>query len=74
MDEAGERPIYTAADPPRSCRNGHPFGPNRMIVNFWHCECSKVRPGHIGHIGWRCRTCQYLILADGHTDDSELFT
>jgi len=65
--------VYTAADPPRACRNGHPLGPYQVHVNFWHCECDRVKPRSIGHLSWRCRTCDDRIIGDGHTDDSRLF-
>lgn len=73
MGGAGELPVYTAADPPRRCPAGHDLGPNRVTVGFWHCRCDKVKPGSIGHLGWRCRECEVLIVGDGHTDDSGFF-
>jgi hypothetical protein len=69
-----DEPVYTASSPPRRCRNGHELGPNKVLVNFAHCECDRVKPKSIGHLYWRCNTCGDRIVGDGHSDDSKLFT
>ncbi len=65
--------VFSAANPPRSCPNGHPLGAYRVLVSFTHCRCGQVKPGSVGHTTWKCRTCGETIYADGHTDDSGFF-
>jgi hypothetical protein len=40
-----------AVDAPTECVNGHPFGPNRVLVGHQPCTCRG------SHIAWTCRTC-----------------
>jgi hypothetical protein len=62
--------VWTSANPPRRCRNGHVLGPWKVLVSFTHCECSKVKPRSVGHTTWKCRTCDAVIYAD----DAGFFT
>jgi len=39
--------------PPTRCPNGHPLGPNQVLVG--HVAC--VGHGGGGHVSWHCRTC-----------------
>lgn len=68
MDEE----IYSTSNPPEGCRNGHPFGPYRVIVSFQHCSCSRAP--HLGHTAWKCVACGDVIYAHGHRpEDDGLF-
>jgi hypothetical protein len=39
--------------PPSQCPNGHPLGPNQVLVG--HVAC--LGHGGGGHTSWHCRTC-----------------
>src|ERR1700752_1450016 len=39
--------------PPSRCPNGHPLGPNQVLVG--HVACLGYGGG--GHTSWHCRTC-----------------
>jgi hypothetical protein len=39
--------------PPSRCPNGHPLGPNQVLVG--HVAC--LGHGGGGHVSWHCRTC-----------------
>jgi hypothetical protein len=43
--------------PPRQCPNGHPLGPNQVLVG--HVAC--LGHGGVGHTSWHCRTCDQTI-------------
>ncbi len=34
--------VYTDANPPRMCGNGHRLGPNRVLLGFLLCGCDRV--------------------------------
>jgi hypothetical protein len=38
--------------PPTRCPNGHPLGPNRVLVCHQAC---------LGHTTWTCRTCDATV-------------
>ncbi len=63
--------VYTSGNPPKMCRRGHRLGPHRVLVAFVHCGCGAG--GGRGHLTWTCRECGNVSVADGHTDDSQLF-
>src|SRR6478736_605632 len=44
--------------PPSRCPNGHPLGPNQVLVG--HVAC--LRHGGGGHTSWHCRTCDAVTL------------
>lgn len=71
-----ERPVYTDANPPRTCVNGHRLGPNRVLLGFVLCGCDRIAPERrgvgAGHRAWCCRVCGHVTLADGHVDDAAL--
>ncbi len=70
--------VYTDANPPRMCGNGHRLGPNRVLLGFLLCGCERVDEAHRGtgggHRSWTCRVCGHVTIADGHTDDAALDT
>jgi hypothetical protein len=43
--------------PPSRCPNGHPLGPNQVLVG--HVAC--LGHGGGGHISWHCRTCDAVV-------------
>ncbi len=65
-----ERPVYTDADPPRVCGNGHRLGPGRVLLGTVLCACATGRRGE--HRLWQCRTCGHLTFADGHVDNTQI--
>jgi hypothetical protein len=67
-----KRAVYTDADPPRACRNGHRYGPGRILLGTVLCDCAGPPRGEHRH--WTCRVCGDLIIGDGHTDDRLLLT
>lgn len=71
-----DRPVYTDANPPRTCGNGHRFGPNRVLLSFLLCRCDAVPPEDRGvgggHRTWMCRVCGHVTFSDGHVDDNAL--
>src|SRR6476619_4480633 len=44
-------------DAPRRCPNGHPLGPNQVLVG--HVAC--LGHGGGGHTSWHCRTCDAVV-------------
>src|SRR6267142_1563878 len=43
--------------PPTHCPNGHPLGPNQVLVGHQACL------GHGGgHTTWTCRTCEAIVF------------
>src|SRR6185295_6965953 len=42
---------------PERCPNGHPLGPNQVLVG--HVAC--LGHGGGGHISWHCRTCDAVL-------------
>jgi hypothetical protein len=44
-------------DPPGRCTNGHPLGPNQVLVG--HVACLGHGAG--GHTSWHCRTCDAVV-------------
>ena len=43
--------------PPSRCPNGHPLGPNRVLVG--HVAC--LGHGGGGHTSWHCITCDAVV-------------
>src|SRR5262245_39158811 len=43
--------------PPRRCPNGHPLGPNQVLVG--HVAC--LGHGGGGHTSWHCRACDAVV-------------
>jgi hypothetical protein len=43
--------------PPSRCPNGHPLGPNQVLVG--HVAC--LGHGGGGHTTWHCRTCDAVV-------------
>jgi len=42
---------------PERCPNGHPLGPNQVLVG--HVAC--LGHGGGGHTSWHCRTCDAVV-------------
>lgn len=42
---------------PKRCPNGHPLGPNQVLVG--HVAC--LGHGGGGHTTWHCRTCDAVV-------------
>jgi hypothetical protein len=53
---------------PIRCRNGHPLGPNQVLLGTTVCEQGGVNRHHIS---WICRTCDDVIVANGHPEACE---
>lgn len=49
---------------PTHCPNGHPLGPNQVLVG--HAPCSAQHRG--GHRTWICRTCNTITYGPPLTD------
>lgn len=64
------QPVYSDADPPRVCGNGHRLGPGRVLLGTVLCGCAAVGRGE--HRLWSCRVCGHVTFADGHSDDTLL--
>jgi hypothetical protein len=69
-------PVFTDANPPRTCGNGHRLGPNRVLLSFLLCHCDRIAPERRhtggGHRTWQCRVCGDVTFSDGHSDDTQL--
>lgn len=63
--------MFTHENEPVTCPNGHPHGPNLTVVSFARCTCPAAAVAG-GHLTWRCRTCDTVQYADGHTDNGQL--
>jgi hypothetical protein len=50
---------------PAECPNGHPFGPNRVVVGWLPCQC--VEDGRGGHRTYYCRECGVTMYEPAHT-------
>jgi hypothetical protein len=48
---------------PERCPNGHPFGPNRVVVGWHPCDCTE---GRAGHRTYHCRTCGVTTYVPPH--------
>jgi len=46
---------------PEHCPNGHPFGPNRVLVGWAPCSCPGTARGRGGHRTYSCRACGATI-------------
>lgn len=64
------RPVFSDANPPRVCGNGHRLGPGRVLLGTVLCGCATNRRGE--HRVWQCRVCGHVTFAGGHTDDGLL--
>ena len=42
---------------PRDAPNGHPLGPNQVLVGYVVC----LGHGGGGHTSWHCRTCEGVV-------------
>jgi len=54
-------PMHEVA--PTRCPNGHPWGPNRVLVGWLPCSCTEVGRGHRTY---HCRTCDAVIYRPEH--------
>jgi hypothetical protein len=54
--------------PPR-CRNGHPWGPNLVLVGWLPCECRRSGGGHRTY---QCRRCDMVIYRPVHDDGTAI--
>lgn len=48
--------MYTDRNPPRSCPNGHPLGPYKVLVGWDNLHRPPCR-------SWTCRTCWEVVYA-----------
>uniref|UniRef100_UPI003F498D67 hypothetical protein n=1 Tax=Actinokineospora sp. CA-119265 TaxID=3239890 RepID=UPI003F498D67 len=62
-DVRPERPVVRESSTPDRCFDGHPLGPNRVLVGWSPCSCPGSEYG--GHRTWTCRAC--LDAADRDT-------
>ncbi len=46
---------------PEQCPNGHPFGPNRVLVGWSPGACPGTAGGRGGHRTYSCRACGATI-------------
>jgi hypothetical protein len=52
----------TIERPPLTCPNGHPLGPNRVLVGWLPCSCQ----GGLGHRTYQCRACAGWVYRPEH--------
>ncbi len=50
---------------PEQCPNGHPWGPNKVLVGWMPCHCHP--PAH-GHRTYICRACDAIIYRPEHRE------
>jgi hypothetical protein len=50
---------------PAHCRNGHPLGPNQVLVGTELCDAGGTGR-YRRHVTWTCRTCGDEIIGNGH--------
>jgi hypothetical protein len=50
---------------PTECRNGHPYGPYKVLVGDELCEQGG---SYRRHVKWTCRTCGDVIVGNGHPE------